>query len=149
MSVTLNGRVYENADFYGRGYVALFPELIFTDMLAELATWNLAQFESDPIGLTASSLAQEAHGLGIKPTRVFPVLQCITTELGYASGDEIPLAEVMTTAGVPVVTVSVDATNVYVVKGSGAPAVCRRSATVGAVTAIDIAKWQIVVRANK
>ena len=38
MAVTLNGNAYVNTDFFGRGYVALFPELIFTDMLAELGT---------------------------------------------------------------------------------------------------------------
>ncbi len=38
--VTLNGRTYENVDFLGDGYVGLFPELIFGDMLAELASQN-------------------------------------------------------------------------------------------------------------
>lgn len=41
MSVTLNGRVYANSDFYGGagdGYVSLFPEPVFSDMIAELAS---------------------------------------------------------------------------------------------------------------
>lgn len=149
MSVTLNGRVYANADFYGRGYVALFPELIFTDMLAELATWNLAQFESAQIALTASDVVTEAHGLGAFPKRVWGVLYCTVAELGFGVGEEVPIGQVMTTAGVPVLNISSDATNVYVIKGAGAPALCRKSATIGAVTNIDISKWKVIVRANK
>lgn len=41
MSVTLNGVTYDNADFVGSdglGYLALFPNAIFGDLLAELAT---------------------------------------------------------------------------------------------------------------
>lgn len=41
MSVTLNGVTYDNADFVGSdglGYLALFPNQIFGDLLAELAT---------------------------------------------------------------------------------------------------------------
>lgn len=149
MSVTLNGRVYENSDFYGLGYVALFPELIFGDMLAELAAHDLAQFESALIALTASEVVTEAHGLGAFPKRVWAVLQCQSTELGFAAQEEIPIGQVTTTAGVPVLNVSSDATNVYVIKGSGAPAICQRSATAGAVTGIDISKWRVVVRATR
>lgn len=149
MSVVLNGRTYTDADFAGLGYVAFFPELIFSDMLAELATWDLAQFESAAYVLTASAVATEAHGLGARPNRVWGVLQCVSAELGFAVGDEIPIGQVATTAGVQVLNVSADSTNIEIIKGAGAPAICRKDATIGTVTAIDISKWRVIVRANK
>ncbi len=56
----LNGTDYVNADFTGLGYADLFPEPIFTDMLAELQLWlddftDLADAASDSADAAAAS----------------------------------------------------------------------------------------------
>jgi len=38
MSVTLNGTIYNDSDFAGEGYIAIFPEQVMSDFLAEAGT---------------------------------------------------------------------------------------------------------------
>ena len=53
-------------------------------------------FTSSNQTITTGSTLSVAHGLGAKPTRVQVTIVCITTDLGYAVGDEIQIPFVVT-----------------------------------------------------
>lgn len=90
----------------------------------------------------ASGLLPLAHGLGLRPRRVWCELKCNTIEAGYAVGDIIPLQlydnNAASTGGVGVY---IDATNVNV-RWYGALAALVHKTT-GTATAITNAAWRI------
>ena len=90
----------------------------------------------------ASGLLPLAHGLGLRPRRVWCELKCNTIEAGYAVGDIIPLQlfdnNAASTGGVGVY---IDATNVNV-RWYGALAALVHKTT-GTATAITNANWRI------
>jgi hypothetical protein len=90
----------------------------------------------------ASGLLPLAHGLGVRPRRVFSELKCNSVEAGYAVGDIIPVQlydnNAASTGGVGVY---IDATNVNVRWYGSLAAVVHK--TTGAATAITNANWRI------
>jgi len=90
----------------------------------------------------ASGLLPLAHGLGVRPRRVYAELKCNTTEAGYASGDIIPVAlfdnNAASTGGVGVY---IDATNVSVRWYGTLAAIVHK--TTGVATAITNANWRV------
>lgn len=77
-------------------------------------------FESAELTVTADTLITSAHSIGAKPTLVQVFARCKTDDIGYAAAAaEEVLVGPMAGGGADLgVTISQDATNVYIVQGS-------------------------------
>lgn len=101
-----------------------------------------ATFESSPQTVTADSTVTVAHGLGVRPRKVWGVWRCATTEHGYAVGDEVPIQNDI--GGDAGSTMAADATNVTLTM-SVAP-IRLISKTTFNSTAGTPANWQAILR---
>ena len=88
----------------------------------------------------------ENHGLGAAPKAVSAVLRCVTTDAGYAVGDEIHIAS-HDAPGNGGNTIWSNATQVGYNNAYGTPRVCHK--TTGALTTLTYANWVVVLRAWK
>jgi hypothetical protein len=94
----------------------------------------------------ANTLYTFAHGLGAKPVLFMAFAECVTTEFSYAVGDVIDLGGA---SGTGSVTVSADATNIYVAVAGQ----INVSSKAGAPTFVNLTPsaapvyWSIFVRA--
>ncbi len=92
----------------------------------------------------ATSIVTIAHGLGARPVRVDITMACISTEYGWAVGDELPYTNDYGYGGSKL-TIGYDATNVYIITSGYLPNITNKSGAAGGdVTA---AKWNWNVRA--
>ncbi|MER9506045.1 hypothetical protein [Mesorhizobium sp. M0579] len=101
-------------------------------------------YESPQQTITLAGPLTLAHGLGVKPKLVIPVLQCTTAEAGYSIGDELlfPSGGGTGNKGISIVP---DATNINVRFSSSVPDITSKGT--GAGTSISAANWKLVVRA--
>lgn len=129
------------------------------------------EFESLPISLSdtpggqtlnlvkADSSFTQTHGLGVIPKSIDLVLKCNSTELGFDVGDEVDaktlesnLGAGTTSSQVPsqLFTLWKSPTEIGVsITFRGASAYCNISRKdTGVDTAIDLSKWNLVIRAN-
>ena len=92
-----------------------------------------------------------AHGLASIPRLVNVVLQCATTEYGFAVGDEISVAgSALSNDGNLGISTSADATNFYLTVGSAGIQILRKdSGSIGVAVNLTPANWKLVVRAWK
>jgi hypothetical protein len=107
-------------------------------------------FESDGTDVPAAdTVFTIPHGLGAIPKQVWGVLECTTGDLGYSIGDEVNIANLHTQSTFEGMTISADATNIYVVEGAtSGPLIQRKDAPIGNPVAITKSSWAIVVRAR-
>lgn len=103
-------------------------------------TWRYFSGDQTPSGTPGTALTL-AHGLGIRPKKVWGELRCTTIEAGYAVGDIIPVQlydnNAASTGGVGVF---IDSTNVNVRWYGSLAAIVHKST--GAATAITNANWR-------
>lgn len=104
------------------------------------------RFTSTAQTITANGSLTIAHSLGSQPTQVWVELTCTSTEANYASGDEVPYyiggGNATQNYGLSVVP---DATNLNVRFG---PALGIPDKTTGAITTLDLSKWNMIFRAT-
>lgn len=105
-------------------------------------------FSSAQQTITSGGTVTIPHGLGVKPTLVQYVLQCITAEAGYSVGAEVwqVQANPGTTFGsLPMV---IDATNIVVRYGANSTSFWAGNFGTGAgAVGLTNANWRLVVRA--
>jgi len=78
--------------------------------------------------LPYSSQTSAAHNLGVVPTFCTVHMTCITTEYGYAVGDRVYMSPDFRDSSATVNTsISCDATNIYLTRGSGYPQIQDRT----------------------
>jgi hypothetical protein len=111
---------------------------------------NLADlsFESAEISITAGGTGSVVHGLGVRPKTIQTFLRCKIAWNGYSVGDEVEVAPIFTSAAFNAQVWSDGTTNIGYVFGSGAGACALYSAITGAISAITIANWRLVIRAT-
>lgn len=119
-----------------------------------------ATFTQGAIALVAAQETDVAHGLGATPTFVGVTFVCISTELGYAVGDEVDSSCFYCRSSnsnneqiVPAVSFGKSATNVFLTQvatawttGLSNPTVNHK--TTGTPTAITLAKWNLKITAR-
>ena len=103
---------------------------------------NSKYYQSVETSYTVSTTNTFAHGLGTMPKLVRVTYKCITAESGFAIGDEVEM-NAYYSAGYGAVTVSSNATNIYVTN-SQVGVISR--ATNGPFQ-LTISNWKIIVRA--
>ena len=98
----------------------------------------------------ATSLINEAHGLGAAPRQCRGVLVCTATDVGYAIGDEVDLASVIYSGSQPPFSVWSNSTNVGMsIQGSAGPGAIYLIGKLGTgSTNIDKSKWSVKVYAQ-
>lgn len=92
---------------------------------------------------SADTDTTKAHGLGVRPTLFHVALRCVTTDLGYAVGDEVIISP-HEGSGSRGFTVWANTTAVGFVYSDAIYLVSRSGS---GVAAIDNAKWELVYRA--
>jgi len=101
-----------------------------------------------PVLSASTQSATSAHNLVTTPNLVTCSLRCITTDLGYAAGDEVYWSWSGAHTTNDGLSVYANATNVGYVLGSGdSIEIPRLSSTVGSVEAITLGSWSVVIRA--
>lgn len=105
---------------------------------------------------TAAGATTFAHGIGSTPTRVTVVLICVTTEGGYAVGDEIDISSVTRwydpANATHVIDICADATNVTIVTNGAffsTYGLDLANKSTGAAFTPTAANWNVIVRAWK
>lgn len=84
------------------------------------------------------------HGLGQQPGRFQIMMRCVTTDVGYAVGDEVDISSFYGSSSSPT-AFSSDATGIYWAFNLASPLVLNKSTGAGAV--ITPARWNLRVRA--
>ena len=104
-----------------------------------------SSFESAETTITANTLHTMAHGLGAFPLINLVSLKCSDAggDIGYADNDELA-ASTITSGDDNALSVSADATNIYVTIGTSLSA-ANKSTTASA--GMTLSKWKIVARA--
>ena len=112
------------------------PLLSFTNTGAQLLTWN--------------------HNLGFKLEEVEVFAVCLTDDLGYSAGEEIPLNTLVfgytvASANNYGYTVSQDASNVFIQFGSTTATLFwhRKNTTIGNMNSPTAASWALQIRGKK
>lgn len=103
-------------------------------------------YDSSEQTITAGTTVTIPHGIGSPPRKMWCVLVCKTTDLGYGVGDEaqIPLYEDNQDYGV---SLSADTTSIYATFGADGIRLMRRNAPIGALAALGATgNWRLVVR---
>jgi hypothetical protein len=107
-------------------------------------------FESTQQTITSGGSLTLAHGLGGSPRLYLPFLKCVTTDLGYAAGDEVAIApgegswDSNHSRGISMIP---DATNITIRFGSDANPLMVPGKTTGTLGSIAPANWKLIVRA--
>lgn len=107
-------------------------------------------YESTAQTITSAGLLTLPHGFGVKPKLFMTYLKCVTPEYGYLVNDEViaHTTQVSSSAADSFgVSVTYDATNVYVRYGSGAPVFVAVNKTTGVGVNLTNANWQFFIRA--
>ena len=92
---------------------------------------------------TGGSLINVAHGLGTTPTRVRWVLQCVTTNAGYAVGDQVDASAVLVAGvGGSMYTAGANSTDIFLVAVNSSPQLYNKGTF--AVTTLTIADWELI-----
>lgn len=125
-------------------------------------TWNVPnsdisfpftkEFISAQQTITTAGLLTLAHGLGVAPKVIMPVLVCTTAESGYSVGNTIPCPyTAVSTSANDNFGASIDfsdPTNILVRYGSaGAGVFLYTHKTTGALVGLTNANWRLVMRA--
>lgn len=112
------------------------------------------EYISAPQVITASGALTLAHGLGVPPKFIAPVLICTTAEHGYSIGDIIPANIQTSSSASDLYGVSLEisgSTNILVRFAPGSPGPSRVflgvHKTSGAVANLTDANWRLIVRA--
>ena len=118
--------------------------------------WELANPENPPFVSAQQSIPVAgatltvAHGLGVAPTNNSIILHCITAELGWSIGDQLnvgPTSITQQIGGADGLMSYFDATNVYVIQGSGG-AIDIFNKGSGVVGSITQANWKLIIEAT-
>lgn len=104
------------------------------------------RFQSSPAAITLNSTVTLAHGLGAIPFNYQAYFKCVTTDAGYAVGDEISMASVSDASNSKGVIVAADATNLYIMVSSVAFQLLHK--TTRTATALTTANWNLFAKAN-
>lgn len=103
----------------------------------------IPDFTSAEQTVTADTLLDVAHGLGVVPPLWQIVLRCTTADLNYAQNDEV----VINASNASVdrgITFSVDATNMTVVQGQAIEIHDQSSFNIAAIT---VTSWRYIMKA--
>lgn len=110
-----------------------FMRMLYTNSTAVLGDYSLA----------AGSVANAAHNLGYTPTYVRWVYVCVTTEAGYAVGDEISVQAVEDTSGGSRVAFGANSTNVFLTLYDSIGSTLRLyNKSTGALSAFTLGNWR-------
>ena len=90
----------------------------------------------------AGAAATLAHSLGAVPKHVRWVAVCTTTDVGYASGDEVDVTGMYSSGGTAWMTTYADATNCVLIYASGATVQVSNKGTFAA-GAVTTGNWQL------
>ncbi len=91
-----------------------------------------------------STQTVQAHGLSTIPSFVVVILECLTTDAGWAVGDKLPMSACMSGFNVtPSIQVFWDGTNIQLNLLSAAPGILHK--TNGSSNNITVASWKITV----
>lgn len=104
----------------------------------------LRQFESSNQTMTANSTITVAHGLGGTPKLWQVVMQCISTEFGFAVGDEVVLAAMDN--GTDSLAVWANSTSIAVALDNSLT-INQTGGGIGTRGTINYTKWQLIFRA--
>jgi hypothetical protein len=107
-------------------------------------------FESAEQAITSGGPLSVAHGLGVAPKLVFPVLICKTADAGYSVGDIIPMPTSVSSATVNSFSASVEisgATNILVRFGSVGTTFTYPSKSDGSASVLTNDRWRLIIRA--
>jgi hypothetical protein len=112
---------------------------------------TLDDYDSGNQTITAGGALTLAHGLGVVPKIVQYRLQCLTTEDGWAVGDEIDPTTYQDNSGSGAIATGMgawnDATNCYIRFGSYSATFNYFNKSTGAYAALTNANWALIVRA--
>lgn len=123
--------------------------IVDSTMLATPA-FGITTFTSTNCAITAGGLLTQAHGLGGIPTLIQIRIKNTSTDLEWDSGDELMMPFAVPASGSNTgAAVYSDATNIYVRYGATATVFPILSKDGGAFGAIDITKWQLIIKAWK
>jgi hypothetical protein len=129
------------------GYMTNLPvSQFYTNLMGQVTfSTTLAMSSISGSGLHINT----AHGLGSTPVVVHGVLQCTSTDLGYAAGDEVPLPYLVNSSLDVVVTVGANATNVFFMSRA-APSTWRlpEKSTGVYSSAFNTANWTVKITAR-
>ncbi|MGY2995444.1 hypothetical protein [Mesorhizobium sp. URHB0026] len=137
------------AGTWGRRAKGTASQALLMNAGATAPVWTTLPFtqsyESSQQAMSLGGLVSVAHGLGAKPKLYMVVLQCITAQGGYVTGDEVhpnPSYDGVSNFGLSIVPTS---TNLLVRVGSDGLFIMRPDT--GANFAITLANWGLVARA--
>ena len=99
-------------------------------------------FQSTALTMTAASGASIAHGLGGRPKFIYAYIRCLTAELNYAIGDEVPFPIEVNNFGVNAWSDGTSNIRYWIATSFRLP-----NATTGGDNAITYANWQLFIRA--
>lgn len=120
-------------------------EVVYNGTNFQLMTISQLRFTSGLIALpgAGTAISPLSHGLPGVPRQVRGVLVCLTAELGYSVGDEVPMENCYTNgAAFLIFTPSVSATTLSCIQTSAATPALRAKST-GVDTAITTANWNL------
>lgn len=111
-------------------------------------------WESAPQAITAGGLLTIAHTLGVVPKLVQTWLECVTADLGYAPGDEVPMNPHLNAGASASYGQSIECTSTDILVRYGASTVGGSTGAyqilnkgTGSVGVITLANWKLIVRA--
>lgn len=105
-------------------------------------------YDSGEQTITSSGSLTLAHGLGIVPKIIVPILVCKTADLGYSVGDRVVMhTNMQDYANVAGMAVVVDNTNIFVRFSSNPVVFGLFNKSTGSQSGITLARWKIVFQA--
>lgn len=116
--VTVDGNAAETIDgFTTRKHSGPMPITLFCDGSAWYTMAGKWRSVSAEYTITASSVTTYAHGLGVVPAAITFICECLSADVGYATGDFVILSYNLQSVGSGSAiygwTTQADATNVY------------------------------------
>ncbi len=111
---------------------------------------GIYRYSSGNQTITASGALTLAHGLGVRPTKIWTEIQCTSTEGNYSVGDRVTVGVTETDGATHRgVSVSPDATNLTVLYASSASTFAVPNKTTRANFPITNANWRLRVYAEE
>lgn len=107
-------------------------------------------YESAQQTITAGGALTLAHGLGVAPKLYLPFLVCTVADNGFSVGDEVSANPMVNSAGnnfAQGLAIVPDATNLNVRFGSNSNVFASFNKGTGALVALTVTSWKLVVRA--
>jgi hypothetical protein len=108
-------------------------------------------YDSGELAITSGGTLTLAHGLGVAPQELRPLLRCKTAEAGWTAGDEIAITFANTGTGFAAhrgLGLRADAANIVLRYGSGASAFGYAHGGTGAEANLTNANWRLILRAR-